>query len=129
MTLEKRLQGIEYRLAMLEEGLREPEPSPVPVPRRIIETVAVVFNLKPSDITGPKRPLRFCGPRGLVMSIFRERLRMSLEEIGMHLGNRNYGTIHSGLESFQDRVETEPAFKRQCELGIEEVNKYLTEEA
>jgi len=67
-------------------------------PKEAISTVASYFNLKISDITGPKRLKQIALARQILMYLLRTELKLPLIEIGRLLGKRDHTTIIHGVE-------------------------------
>ncbi|MBM3205575.1 chromosomal replication initiator protein DnaA, partial [Candidatus Shapirobacteria bacterium] len=67
-------------------------------PREVLSTVASFYNLRLSDLVGPKRDKKIALPRQIVMYLLRNDLKVSLMDIGRFLGDRDHTTIMHGVE-------------------------------
>lgn len=67
-------------------------------PKEVISTVASYFNLRLSELTGPKRLKQIVVPRQILMYLLRTELKIPLMEIGGFLGGRDHTTIMYGVE-------------------------------
>lgn len=78
----------------------------------IIRTVAEVTGAPASEICGASRQRRYTHPRFLACKLIKTlRTDLSLEAIGMVVGNRHHTTIKHALQEFDELHET-PAFAR-----------------
>jgi chromosomal replication initiator protein len=66
-------------------------------PKEILSAVANFFNLRLSEITGPKRDKKIALSRQIVMYLLRNDLKISLMDIGRLLGDRDHTTIMHGV--------------------------------
>jgi len=67
-------------------------------PREAMSVVASHFNLKISDLSGPKRNKIIVVPRQILMYLLRTDLKTPFMEIGRFLGDRDHTTIMHGVE-------------------------------
>ena len=67
-------------------------------PREAIRVVASHFNLKVSDLSGPKRNKIIVVPRQILMYLLRTDLKTPFMEIGRFLGDRDHTTVMYGVE-------------------------------
>lgn len=67
-------------------------------PKEVISTVASYFNLRLSELTGPKRLKQIVVPRQILMYLLRTELKIPLMDIGQFLGGRDHTTIMYGVE-------------------------------
>jgi len=67
-------------------------------PREVMRVVASHFNLKVSDLSGPKRNKIIIIPRQILMYLLRTDLKTPLMEIGRFLGDRDHTTVMYGVE-------------------------------
>ena len=75
-------------------------------PREVISAVASHFNLKISDLTGPRRLKSIALPRQLLMYLLRTELKIPFMEVGRLLGNRDHTTIIYGVEKITNILPT-----------------------
>ncbi|PZR98040.1 MAG: chromosomal replication initiator protein DnaA [Chloroflexi bacterium] len=64
----------------------------------ILQAVAAYFRVKTSDLAGPHRERSISYPRRMAMYLLREEAKLSLVEIGNHLGGRNHSTVIYGCD-------------------------------
>lgn len=115
ITSTRRLEGVLIRLItevqtknvpltpeLASALLGTPNDSAVPQrlvkPREIISAVASYFDLKLSDLTGPRRLKEIVIPRQILMYLLRVELKIPLMEIGRLLGNRDHTTVIYAVE-------------------------------
>ena len=81
----------------------------------ILEGVARFFNVKPSDLKGPRRTKQVVMPRQIAMYLARKNTGMSLPEIGRRFGGRDHTTVIHGVRKITRQLE-DPAFKSKVDL-------------
>lgn len=65
-------------------------------PKSVIERTAAYYDLRPEDITGPKRDKEIVVPRQVAMYIMRHEMNLSFPKIAAACGGRDHTTaIHS----------------------------------
>ncbi|HSH31310.1 MAG TPA: helix-turn-helix domain-containing protein, partial [Candidatus Saccharimonadales bacterium] len=65
-------------------------------PRIVIEKTAGYFDLRPEDITGPKRDKEIVVPRQIAIYLMRHEMSLSFPKIARAVGGRDHTTaIHS----------------------------------
>jgi chromosomal replication initiator protein len=67
-------------------------------PREFIRVVALHYDLKVGQLTGPKRDKPIVIPRQILMYLLRTELEMPLMDIGRLLGGRDHTTIMHGVD-------------------------------
>jgi len=67
-------------------------------PREVMSAVASHFNLKLSELTGPRRTKSIVVPRQILMYLLRTELKLPLMEVGRLLGGRDHTTIMHGVD-------------------------------
>jgi len=115
ITSTRRLEGFLIRLITEAQAKKEPvtpelasallgHVNEVSVPRRlvkpreVISAVASHFNLKLTELTGPRRAKPIVVPRQILMYLLRTELKLPLMEIGRLLGGRDHTTIMHGVD-------------------------------
>jgi chromosomal replication initiator protein len=88
----------ELASALLGQTNETSLPKRVVKPREILSAVASYFELKQTDITGPRRLKEIVLPRQMVMYLLRTELKTPLVDIGRLLGNRDHTTIMYGVD-------------------------------
>lgn len=73
-------------------------PDKIIKPKEIIRGVCLRYNLKLSEIIGPKRSRPLVIPRQILMYLLRTDLKIPLIEIGRLLGNRDHTTVMHGVD-------------------------------
>jgi len=115
ITSTRKLEGFLVRLITESETKKEPitpdfvkailgqtnevtTPQRVVKPKEALRAVAFHFNLKVSDLSGPKRDKVIVLPRQISMYLMRTDLKIPLMEIGRFLGDRDHTTVMHGVE-------------------------------
>jgi len=115
ITSTRRLEGFLVRLITEAQTKSEPitpnlasallgHVNQVSVPRRLVKPREVMsavsshFNLKISELTGPRRVKPIVVPRQILMYLLRTELKLPLMEIGRLLGGRDHTTIMHGVD-------------------------------
>lgn len=81
-------------------------------PERILEVVATHYNLTPEDLTGPRRSQEIAFARHVTMHLLRTEARLTLVEIGGHLGGRDHSTVLHGCDKIATAIDASPALRR-----------------
>lgn len=63
------------------------------LPADVLQAVSAYFRVKASDLAGQQRERRIAYARQLAMYLLREEAKLSLVEVGHHLGGRNHSTV------------------------------------
>ena len=79
----------------------------------IIEAVVKYFKVKQTDIRGKSRHKSIMLPRQITMYLARNLTKMSLEEIGIHLGGRDHSTVMHSIDKISKLCETDKRLKQQ----------------
>lgn len=115
ITSTRKLEGFLARLITESEIKKEPLtpefarallgqineitiPQRVVKPREVMSAVVNFFNIKSSELIGPKRDKNISLPRQILMYLLRNDLKIPLMEIGRFLGGRDHTTIMHGVE-------------------------------
>ena len=115
ITSTRKLEGFLARLITESEIKKEPLtpefarallgqineitiPQRVVKPREVMSAVVNFFNIKSSELVGPKRDKNISLPRQILMYLLRNDLKIPLMEIGRFLGGRDHTTIMHGVE-------------------------------
>ena len=123
ITSTRRLEGFLMRLITETKTKNEPitpelasallgQTNQVTVPRRLVKPREVMsaaahhFNLKLSQLTGPRRSKPIVVPRQILMYLLRTELKLPLMEIGRLLGGRDHTTIMHGIEKITNMLST-----------------------
>jgi chromosomal replication initiator protein len=71
----------------------------------IVKYVCLYYNVKPTQLKGPKRDAGLVRARQVTMYLLKEELRLTQVEIGNLLGGRDHTTIMHGVDKIRDLVE------------------------
>ncbi|MBU4099280.1 hypothetical protein KJ980_06555, partial [Patescibacteria group bacterium] len=74
-------------------------------PEDIITSVCVYYNVKSTQLKGPKRDAGLVRARQVAMYLLKEQLRLTQVEIGNLLGGRDHTTIMYGVDKIRGLVE------------------------
>lgn len=72
--------------------------------KKVISGVTSYFNLKASDINGPKRNRGFVVPRQIIMFFLYQECKIPFEKIGELLGGRDHTTIMHGVDKIRQAI-------------------------
>lgn len=73
--------------------------------KKVLSIIYQYFNLKVSDLTGPRRNKELVLPRQLAMYLLHQECRITFEKIGEILGGRDHTTIMHGVEKIKEVAE------------------------
>jgi chromosomal replication initiator protein len=71
-------------------------------PDDILQAVAAYYRVRTSDLTGQQRERRISYARQMAMYLLREEAKLSLIEVGNHLGGRNHSTVIYSCEKIAE---------------------------
>ncbi len=71
----------------------------------VIKVVCSFYNIKPTQLRGPKRDASLVRARQVTMYLLKNKLSMTLVEIGNLLGGRDHTTIMHGVEKMELLVD------------------------
>ena len=80
-------------------------------PQQLITVVSETYSVKLSDLVSKKRTQSIVVPRQVAMYLMKERLNMSLKEIGTHFGGRDHSTVKYAVDSIKKQLETDEFLK------------------
>lgn len=115
----RQLQGAIARLKTLQRGQRKPlqldtvqqafTPAlELPV-RRIVERVAVFFDVRPQQLLSSRRSQTVLMPRQVSMYLARQLTPMSLKQIGAYFGGRDHTTVQHACAKIEAALKRDPA--------------------
>ncbi|PLX67960.1 MAG: chromosomal replication initiator protein DnaA [Denitrovibrio sp.] len=87
----------------------------------ITEAVCKYFNVKLADLRSKKRTKSISFPRQITMYMLREKLNMSLQEVGSLFGGRDHSTVLHSVNSIAERY----AESKEIQLIINTLEKEL----
>lgn len=88
----------ELASALLGTNNEASQPQKIVKPKEVVNAVASHFEIKLSELTGPRRVKQLVVPRQILMYLLRNELKLPLMEIGRLLGGRDHTTIIYGVE-------------------------------
>ncbi|QQG40736.1 MAG: chromosomal replication initiator protein DnaA [Candidatus Levyibacteriota bacterium] len=87
-------------------------------PNDIINKVCAYYNLKPTQIKGPKRDAGLVRARQIAMLLLKQELRLTFSEIGNILGGRDHTTIMYGVEKLEKLLSTKDVSQSPLSMDI-----------
>ncbi len=81
----------------------------------VIKNVCTYYNIKPTQLRGPKREASLVKARQITMYLLKTKLSLTLVEIGNLLGGRDHTTIMHGVEKIEHLVENKAAINEDIE--------------
>ena len=93
-------------------------------PQKIIDTVAVFFDIDKDELLKKNRRKEIAVPRQLIMYLLRTQLQQSFPEIGRRLGGRDHTTVMYAVEKIDRKLKTSTDFKEKMELITERIYNY-----
>lgn len=78
--------------------------------------VAEHYNVRLSDMIGPKRVRTIARPRQVAMYISKRKTTRSLPEIGRRFGGRDHTTIMHGIRKIEELLESDPQMVEDVDL-------------
>lgn len=85
-------------------------------PKRLIQTVAVYFDVQIEDLLGKSRQKRLAFPRQIVMYLMREEMKASYPSIGTELGGRDHTTAMHAYDKITNCLEEDEKLRHDLEL-------------
>lgn len=79
----------------------------------VIESTCKYYNIKSTQLRGPKRNASLVRARQVTMYILQKELGLTLVEIGNVLGGRDHTTVMHGVEKVENMAEKTPAFSEE----------------
>ncbi len=80
--------------------------------KKVLSEINGYFNIKMSDLTGPRRKKELVVPRHLAMFLLYENLSLPYEKIGDILGGRDHTTVLHGVEKMRGAMENDHEMQR-----------------
>jgi chromosomal replication initiator protein len=74
------------------------------------------YNIRLSDLVGPKRVRTFARPRQVAMYLCKHLTQRSLPEIGRKFGGRDHTTIMHGIKRIESLIDTDPQIAEDVSL-------------
>lgn len=79
----------------------------------ILDEVTRLYKVRQPEIKGKGRSKSIMIPRQVTMYLARKLTRMSLEEIGLHLGRRDHSTVMHSIDKVSNLMEQDDDFAEQ----------------
>lgn len=89
--------------------------------KRVLSGIQQYFNIKMSELTGPRRKRELVIPRQITMYLLYEECHIPYESIGRILGGRDHTTILHGVEKIRQEIQRD----RETQRIIMEVKQAL----
>lgn len=86
-------------------------------PDDIIKNACFFYDIKPTQIKGPRREASLVKARQVVMFILKKELGLSFSEIGNMLGGRDHTTVIHGVNKIEKLLSTAPQLTSEI-IGI-----------
>ena len=74
-------------------------------PDDLIKRVCMFYNIKPTQIRGPRRDASLVRARQVAMYLLKKELGLTFVEIGNLLGGRDHTTVMYGVQKLEDQVD------------------------
>jgi chromosomal replication initiator protein len=85
---------------------------------QILEHVASFYRVKVADIQSKKRNAHFVLPRQIAAYIAKQLTTLSLQEIGLQLGNKDHATVIYSIKKVEERIAYDPQFASTISKNI-----------
>ncbi|MDO8619531.1 MAG: chromosomal replication initiator protein DnaA [Candidatus Daviesbacteria bacterium] len=80
--------------------------------RQVLTALCTYFNIKASELTGPKRNKELVLPRHFAMYILSEEMKLTVEKVGEVLGGRDHTTVMHGRDRIKRLIDTDKEIQR-----------------
>jgi chromosomal replication initiator protein len=110
VSLEGNLDTESALSAFLHDVIEE-EPAKSITVDRVQRTVATHYDLRVSDLTGPRRPKNIAEARQVAMFLTRQMVRLPLVQIGEEFGGRDHGTVIHACKVVSQRMREADDFR------------------
>ncbi len=80
--------------------------------KKVLSGINQYFNLKMSDLTGPRRQKEFVLPRQIAMYMLYVECKISMEKVGEILGGRDHTTILHGIGKIREALNRDRDIQR-----------------
>lgn len=116
------LLGTEPSMDIVRGVLGDPATEPGSCrPQDVLQAVSAYYRVKTSDLTGPHRDRAVAYARQMAMYLLREEAKLSLVEVGNHLGGRNHSTVIYGC----DKVAVEVKRKGRVKQDVQAIKQLM----
>lgn len=110
------LLGTEPNMEIVRTVLGDPDTDPGSCsPSDVLQAVSSYYRVKTSDLSGPQRDRRVAYARQMAMFLLREDAKLSLIDVGNHLGGRNHSTVIYGCEKIAKEFKRKSRVKQDVQ--------------
>lgn len=81
-------------------------------PKKVLGGINQYFNIRMSDLIGPRRQKELVIPRQIAMYLLYSECKVSMERVGEMLGGRDHTTILHGVRKINTSLQTDSEIKR-----------------
>ena len=93
-------------------------------PQKIIDAVALHFDINKEDLLRKNRRKEIAMPRQLIMYLLRTKLQQSFPEIGRRLGGRDHTTVMYAVDKIERKLKTSQEFKEKLDMITDRIYNY-----
>lgn len=116
------IMGTEPNMEVVRTVLGDPEGTGgVCRPSDILSAVAAYYRVKPSDLSGQQRERTITYARQMAMYLLREEAKLSLVDVGQHVGGRNHSTVIYGC----DRIAREVGRRGRVKQDVQAIKQMI----
>lgn len=101
----------ETALSQFLHDVIDEEPAKSVTVDRVQRAVATEYDLRVSDLTGPRRPKNIAEARQVAMYLTRHMVKLPLMQIGEEFGGRDHGTVIHACKVITARMSTTHEFR------------------
>lgn len=87
-------------------------------PKKVIKTVADVFDVKSSEITGSRRTAYIAKSRQVVMYILRTELELPLEKVAREVNRKDHTTVIHACEKIEELRKEDPRLDEKVNTSL-----------
>ncbi len=114
VSLEGQIQTESALATLLHDVIDEDQSKTITVDR-VQRIVATHYDLRVSDLTGPRRPKNIAEARQVAMYLVRTLTRLPLIQIGDEFGGRDHGTVIHACKVVNNLINGSSDFKRRVD--------------
>lgn len=122
-SVAKRLKKTNKKKELVGYKTQEDDADMVKTLPELTRRAAEFFEIDEKDIKGSSKKIKFVLPRQIIMSLAREKLGYTLEEIGDYFGGRDHTTVLHAIKKVKTKCEEDKnllrkvnAFKKESKL-------------
>ena len=87
--------------------------------QELLDAVSAYFEVKPTQLKGPKRDRPIARPRQVYMYLAKTELGLTYDDVGGSLGGRDHTTVMHGVETITQELSTNESL-RAAVMGIKQ---------